>query len=125
MRSKLDQALSIIARLQARVRSWKDTSRNMSILLSENMEAVAERNALAGHPLGFTHGLMERIVQELGPEVDIHMVLAKCKLTLMVCTPSGVVSMHFADEDYNHDIDMLASSIRRVCEARRVLPKAS
>ncbi len=94
------------------------------MLLSDNLEAVAERNALANHPLGFVHGLMERIIQELGPEVNIHIVLLKGKLTLMVCSPTGTVSMHFAEEDYNHNMDLLAMNIRKVCEARRVVPKS-
>ncbi len=124
MRSKLDQALSVISRLQKRLRSWMDTTRNLTLLASENAEAVAERDRMASQPLGFVHGVIGRVAQELGPEASVSMVVSSDRLVCKVRTPGGSLDMTFNEADYNQNADLLALSIRRCCEDRRVLPRA-
>ncbi len=124
MRSKLDQALSVISRLQTRLRSWMDTTRNLILLASEDAESVAERDQVMAHPLGFVHGLMERIRQELGPEATMELLrLDDGKLYIKVYIGPKSQLLAFTPDDYNANTDLLASSIRTACEQRGLLAK--
>lgn len=122
MRDKLTQALAVIRRLQARERSWTDTARNLSLLISENIDAVKERDEMARSPVGYIHGIMERIRQEIGPDAQIELRIdQKRKLFCRIDTPNGSTLMDFAADDYDANADTLAIAVRGVCERKGII----
>jgi hypothetical protein len=98
-----------------------DTARNLSVLLSEQAEAVKERDAMAAKPLGYVHGVLERIRQEVGAEATLTMALdGSGKLLATLKTPKGVAKMEMAAQDYEASADRLAVDVRSVCDHQRI-----
>lgn len=101
-----------------------NTVRDMAMLLSEHIDMVSERNDIVGHPLGYVHGTLGRLRDMLGPEVKLRVTVDGDGMTCTVVSPVGVQLFGFSDADYDMDIEMLAGSIRKICEQRGLIAKA-
>jgi hypothetical protein len=80
-----------------------------------------ERDAMAAKPLGYVHGVLERIRQEVGADASLTMGLdGGGTLLVTIRTPKGVAKMEMAAQDYEASADRLAIDIRSVCDNQRV-----
>lgn len=118
---KLDKARNIIRRLRDKVLFWEGVARGNAMLVAQERDAAAEANDLSARPLGYTHGLIGRLAQEL-PECTVSLSLGKA-LVLIIRSPRGTKSFSFADEDYDVSADLLASRVRRVAEEAGLILK--
>lgn len=123
--TKLDQALSLLIRQRLRTLSLENTVRDLAMLLSERTMIMDERNDIAVRPLGYVHGFLERLRDQIGSEVALSLDATPDGFSCSIATPAGSQRFTFSTDDYEQPVDILAASLRKICEGRGLLKKAT
>lgn len=90
------------------------------MLVSENAERARGYGDMTARPLGYVHGVLERIRSEVGPNATLTLEVGEA-ITVKINNPDAKRTRTFtlAEDDYEHDADRLAKDFSRLFDEVR------